>query len=87
MSPFPTVFTLRNVWVYVGTMDCSNVASNIEVLIDKTFDFGTTLNIPNIKLYDSYIQFKKDFDNSQPKYDNNVVENMVILDDFLDYIS
>jgi len=55
MSQFPTVFTLRNTWVYVSTMNCSNVASNIEALIDETFDFGTTLNIPNVEPYNGYI--------------------------------
>jgi len=63
------------------------MTSNVEALINETFGFGTTLNIPNIKLYDGYIQFRKDFDNSWPRYNNNVVENMVILDDFLDHIS
>ena len=68
-------------------MNCSDMTSNVEALINETFGFGTTLNIPNIKLYDGYIQFRKDFDNSWPRYNNNVVENMVILDDFLDHIS
>ena len=55
MSPFPTVFTLRNAWVHVSIMNCSDVASNIEALIDETFGFGTTLNIPNVEPYDGHI--------------------------------
>jgi len=55
MSLFPTVFTLRNIWVYVSTTNCSDMASNVEALIDKTFSFGTTLNVPNVKPYDGHI--------------------------------
>ena len=39
------------------------MASNIEVAIDETFGFGTTLNIPNVKPYDNYIQFRRNLDN------------------------
>jgi len=87
MSPFPTVFTLINAWVHISTTNCSNVASNVEALIDKTFGFGTTLNVLDIELYNGHIQFRRDFDNFWPRRDNNVVEYVVILDDFLDHIS
>jgi len=33
VSPFPTVFTLRDTRVHVGSMDCSYVASGIEASI------------------------------------------------------
>jgi len=31
------------------------MASDIEASINETFGFGTTLNVPNVKLYDSHI--------------------------------
>ena len=55
ISLFPTVFTLRNAWVHVSIMNCSDMAFNIEALIDKTFGFGTTLNIPNVEPYNGHI--------------------------------
>jgi len=67
MSLFPTVFTLRNTWVHVSTMNCSDVASNVEVSIDETFGFETTLNVSNIEPYNGYIQFRRDFDNFWPR--------------------
>jgi len=76
-----------NAWVYISTTNCSNVASNVKASIDETFSFGTTLNIQNVELYDGHVWFRRDFDNSQPRHNNNVIENVVILDDFLDHIS
>jgi len=67
-------------------MNCSNVASNVEALIDETFDFGTTLNIPNVEPYNGYIWFRRNFDKSQPRHNNNVVKDVVILDKFLNHI-
>jgi len=55
MFLFSTVFTLRNAWVYVSTTNCSDMASNVEASINEIFGFGTTLNILNVELYDSYI--------------------------------
>jgi len=55
MFLFPTVFTLRNAWVHVSTMDCSDMASNVKASINETFGFGTTLNVPNVEPYNSYI--------------------------------
>ena len=55
MFLFPIFFILKNAWVHVSTTNCSNIASNVETLIDETFGFGTTLNIPNFKPYDGYI--------------------------------
>jgi len=35
MSPLPTVLTLWNAWVHVGTFDGSDESSNVEVMIDN----------------------------------------------------
>ena len=35
MSPLPTVLTLWNAWVHVGTFDGSDESSNVEVTIDN----------------------------------------------------
>jgi len=35
MSPLPTVLTLRDTWVYVGTFDGNDESSNVEATIDN----------------------------------------------------
>ena len=35
MSPLPTVLTLRDTWVHVGTFNGSNEPFNVEVTIDN----------------------------------------------------
>ena len=62
------------------------MASNIKALIDEIFGFGTILNVPNVEPYDSYIWFRRDFDNFWPRCDNNIVENVTILDYYFDQI-
>ena len=39
------------------------MASNIEASVDDILSFGTTLRIPNVNLDNSYVRFRKDFDN------------------------
>ena len=48
ISPLPTVLTLWDTWVYVGTFNGSNKSSNIEVTIDNVLCQRTTLGIPDI---------------------------------------
>ena len=35
MSPLPTVLTLQNTWVHIGTFDGSDESSNVEATIDN----------------------------------------------------
>jgi len=55
------------------------MTSNIEAMIDKTSYFGSTLNIPNIKPYNSYVWFGKDFDDSWSRCDHNIIEYVIVL--------
>ena len=48
MFPLPTVLTLRDTWVYVGTFDSSDESSNIEVMIDNVLCQRITLGIPDV---------------------------------------
>ena len=84
MSPFPVVFTLQNTWVYICTMYHSNETSHIEVSVDDRFGFGTILSVPNINPNNGHIWFQRNFDNSWPRGENNVVEDMVVFENFLD---
>jgi len=48
MSPLPTVLTLQDTWVHVGTFDGSDESSNVEVTIDNVLRQRTTLGIPDV---------------------------------------
>jgi len=48
MFPLPTVLTLWNTWVHVGTFDSSDESSNVEATIDNVLCQRTALGIPYI---------------------------------------
>ena len=55
MSPLPTVLTLRNPWVHVGSVNSRNVSSNVESPIDDVLRTRTILRIPDVYLYYYFI--------------------------------
>ena len=58
------VFTLRNIWAHICSIDYHNKASNIKALVNKSSSLRTTLNIPDINPNDRYFRFRKDLDDS-----------------------
>jgi len=52
ISPFPTIFILRNTGVYVSSSNGSDIPSHIKAPINKAFGLTPTLNIPDINLND-----------------------------------
>ena len=50
ISPLPTVLTLRDTWVHVGTFNSSNEPSNVKATIDNVLRQRTTLGIPDVHL-------------------------------------
>ena len=55
MSPLPTVFTLRNLWVHVSSMNSCNELSNIKSPIDDVLYARTTLGIPDVHPYYCFV--------------------------------
>ena len=55
MSPLPTVFTLRNPWVHISSMNSCNELSNIKSLIDDVLHTRTTLGIPDVYPYYCFV--------------------------------
>ena len=55
MSPLPTVLTLRNPWVHVGSANSRNVSSNVESPIDDVLCTRTILRIPDVYPYYYFI--------------------------------
>ena len=48
VTPLPTVLTLQDTWVHVGTFDGSDESSNVESTIDNVLCQRTTLGIPDV---------------------------------------
>jgi len=61
----------------------SNKALHVEVLIDNSFGRRTILSVLDVDLDDDHIRFWWDFDNSGPRSKNNIIEDVVILENFL----
>ena len=55
MSPLPTVLTLRNPWVHVGSVNSRNISSNIKSPIDDVLRTRTILRIPDVYPYYCFI--------------------------------
>jgi len=51
-----TILALGDAQVYIGTFNGGNKAFYIEVFIDEFLHFATTLDVPDINLYDYHIQ-------------------------------
>jgi len=48
--PFPAIFTLRNAWIHVCTINCSNMISYVKVSVNDIFGLRATLSIPYVNL-------------------------------------
>ena len=81
MTPFPTVFTLRDTRVCISHSNCHNKPSDIETSIYKAFSLSTALSIPYINLYNCYIWFERHFNHLWFGYESNIVEYLVLLND------
>ena len=56
MFPFPTVFTLEDTKIHIGSIDFSYVTSNIEASsIYQHFHIQATLGVLNVNSYDYYV--------------------------------
>ena len=80
---FPTIFTLWNTRVHVGSSDCSNILSHIKVLINKAFGLTPALNIPDINPNDQHVQLWRNFDSLWFWSKDDVIENLILLNDLL----
>ena len=87
MFLFLAVFTLEDIRIYVCTLDSCYMASNIKASIDEILGFGTTLRIPNVDLDNSYVRFRRGFDNSMIWGKYSIIKNISHLKDSFDYIS
>ena len=57
MPVIPAILVLGDIWVYICFLYSCNVASNIEISVDKAISFHTTLDILYIYSDDYHIRF------------------------------
>ena len=72
----PEILILENIWIYISSTNSSNMASNIEASFNQYFGIGTTLRVPDIHLYNSYIRLERCFDDLRTRRESNIVVNM-----------
>ena len=65
ISPLPTVLTLWDTRVHVGTFDGSNELSNVEATIDNVLCWRTTLGIPGVHPDHHHVWFQRCFDDAR----------------------
>ena len=80
MIPSPTVLVLEYAWVHVCAPYGSYVISYIEATVNKYLSFAPTLNVPDIKLYNGYIQLWGHFDNTWFEHKHNIVKDLILFD-------
>ena len=77
--PFPTILTLWNTWVHVGTMNCGDKASYIEASVNYFLGVGPILCVPNVDPNYGHIEFGQDLDDPRLGCKNDVIEYVIIL--------
>ena len=85
VAPFPAVFTLGYTGIYVCISNDSDEVAYIEVSVNKTFCFTTTLNIPNVYPNNCYIWLRWYFDYLMFRSKNHIVEYMWVFDNSFYY--
>jgi len=86
MSPFPAVFTLWNIRVYICSINSGNWTSNIESPVNNFFGFRAVLHILYVNPNDRHIWFQRDLDDSRLRCENNIIENVIIFKDSFDIV-
>ena len=79
MSPLPTVFTLRNPWVHVCSVNSCNESSNIKSPIDDVLHARTALGIPDVHPYYCFIQLGWCFNDAWFWSQSRVLEKMWVF--------
>ena len=82
----PTVLTLRDFQVYVSPSNSYNIAFYVEAFVNKAFSLASALDILDIQPDDGYVQFRRYFDDSWPRDDSDVIENVIVLDNCFNHI-
>jgi len=77
MTPFPTILALRNSWIHISSLNCSNEASYIEASVYDLFCIRTTLRVPNVDPDDRHVGFRGNLDDVRSRSEDDVVKDVV----------
>jgi len=83
---FPVVFALKYSQVYVHLSNSHDVAFYVEASVDETFSLASTLGVPDVYLDDSHVHFRRYLDNSWPRDNSNIIEDVIIINDCFNHI-
>jgi len=86
MTPFPTIFALRNSQIHISSLNCSNEAFYIEVSVYDLFCVRTTLRVPNVDPDDRHVRFRGELDDARSRSKDDVVEDVVTSEDAFNII-
>jgi len=86
MTPFPAILALWDFWVHIRSPYHSNKASHIEVSVNDFFHIGTILHVPYVDPYYGHVRFWQNLYDSWFRCKNDTIENVIILENFLNLI-
>jgi len=83
---FPTVLALKYSQVHVHLSNSCDVAFYVKAFIDEAFSLASALDVPDVQPDDNHVQFRRYLNNSWPRDNSDIIEDMIILDDYFNYI-
>jgi len=83
---FPAIFALRDIWVHVCAMDCSDVTSYIKAFINETFNLRATLSILYINPDNSHIRLGRHFNYLRSKSKKDIIEDVCRLNNLFNNV-
>jgi len=86
VTPFPAILALQDSWVHICSPYHNNKASHIKASVDDIFYIGTILCVPYVDPYYSYVQFWQNLYDSWFGCKNDTIENVIILENFLNLV-
>ena len=82
ISPLLAILALRDTRIHIGTLNGSNILSNIiEASIGETFSLTSVLDVLNVKPYDWHVRFGQYFDYTWFWGEDNVIKDLILFND------
>jgi len=65
MPPLPTVLILWYAWIHIYALNCCNIATNVESLVNDFLSIQSILSIPNVYPNDSHVGLGRYLDDAR----------------------
>ena len=76
MPPLPAVLTLQDTRVHVSTADGSDITTNVETSVDKSFSSCTALRVPYIYPDNYHVGLRGNLNNARFGCNIDIVEDI-----------